>query len=415
MKIQLNKTAHQLIEVIDTKLDKEYLYFILHLINHFPKINEFGFVSLYSKFLQQYKRNYEIYLDFLLENKIIRCNGSYIVKKSALGYRIDTFNITTTDLIEIEISDFYISKDLRNDVVSKEIKERILDVYENKITVDQRIVEILNSVKLQKFYGESFGNISSHINKIINKQVKMENIANSKTGRVYHPFNEMMSNFRYYVLINNNRLWEIDCSNSQPFFLCILINNEDNTIFDNKDADLYKQLCIKGELYDYFLGEYRRILKDNEVTKLDIKLTLLQMFFSSEKNDKGNETRYRSKTRKVFKEIFPSIYSFVEKYKKDDFKELSCKLQELESNVFISEFNNLFEGDYLSAHDAVYVSEHEVKTVKSTLTTIFHNKYGIIPNLKFKECSEIKSVNKLIEKRKTRMNNKQAINKTYSK
>jgi len=408
MKVNINLQAYNLIlSKDDIKLEKDFLYYILYLLEIFPEVDEFGFVSISSVFLKNIKWNYNDYIQYLLSNKIIRCNNKYKVDGQALGYRLDDLSKELNEEITyIEISDKY-----KNCFKSKDLsieQEIMLKTYES-ITIDEDVYKFLNSPTLKKNMGVDYVNkISSHITNIKKGNIM---ITSSKTGRIFHPLCEMMSNLRYYVLIDNNRLWELDCSNSQPFFLALLIGETNLELYNNKDADLYRQLVITGQFYDYFMNAYNKINTDVNADKNEIKMYLLQSFFSDEKDGRS---RYRSKTRKVFQQVFPTVYNFIINFKKDNYKELAYKLQEMESTVFVKEFNELFESKFLNCHDAIYVYESNIEYAKNTLIDIFHKKYGVIPNIKIKATESICSINSLVKERKQRIEFKKKINKNWS-
>lgn len=412
MKIRIDKKSYYKTQKIETKLDKEFLYLILHFLERFPKV-ENDFIQLSSMFLKNIKWDYEKYLKLLKTNNVIVCNEKFIPGLFAKGYKLfsNIYNYTENpELIEITISDSY-----KNDI--SDIEKRVIDTY-NHITVDPDVWNILNSKKLEQTMGTTYVNqISTHL-KTIDQKLPI-NTSLSKTGRIFHPFSEMASELRYYCLLDGNRLFELDCANSQPFFLSILMFQKNKNIYQNVDAELYRQLVVSGGLYGFFLGKYKEIFPKVKVDIIDMKMYLLQTFFSDEEGSKGLPTQFRKKTRDVFEKCFPTVFEFIKDYKKynnlseDKYAFLAHQLQGLESNVFLNIFSEMFEEHNLPCHDAIYVCEKDVDVVKSTLTEIFHSRYGIVPTIKIKELKPIASVRKFIEQRQEKMLRKEMCNKMW--
>lgn len=391
MKINVNVQAYEFIQNSATKLDKEFLLFILNLLEIFPEIDEIGFVRISSKYLQQYKHNYEDYIKFLIDNKLMRCNGKYKVKDYPLGYRLDDINtIKSLDTIEIEISNIYNVSD------AAQFQNEML----KKLTIDSTYYQFLQNLynreaqrKLPKGYTDKLNTPMRNIGRKVSES--------KLTGRVYSPVTLMKKEFRSFLRLNGKELYEIDLSNSQPLFLYILIKENKPEILFNESVRRYYTDVVQGQLYENILHTYKEMYpKYSELERADIKLSVLGMFFSKDKNKKEEDTIYRRNTRNVFSFLYSDVYDFILETKEYKNNTLSVKLNNMESDIFINALYEVTQGnvEYVTCHDAVYTTSLKKDDLLLTIKNIFWNKYEIKPNIKLEKLST-PSVNQLVKKK----------------
>ena len=400
MKVQINKHAHKLITELFPEEDNQFKFWILNLIELFPIIDEFGFVRISSTYMKDVKRNYEKEIQKLLEKEIIRTNNKYKVDSHAKAYRINTYKITSKELINIELDDKFFKRDSLSITVENTL---------NRLKLDESVFNLLNSSKLKKQFGDQYINkITEPMEKIVLQ--RNQNNSRTKSNRLVNNFARMKSELRYYFTLDGERLIEVDAANSQLFFLNILILREQPELFKNQDAELFKQLSIKGEIYEYIEQCYKELYPKTDANRTIIKMSILQSYFASETDKNGKKSNFRRNTRKVFEKYFPTIYKFIVSFKQKDYKKLAIMLQKIESE-FIDKLEQMME-DIIPVYDCVYIKETDIQKLKFNLTNIFHTEYGLIPKFKYKVLSPI-SVNKFIKRKKVKDNIKKQLNNNW--
>ena len=125
------------------------------------------------------------------------------------------------------------------------------------------------------------------------------------------------------LLIGGDETSEIDIKNSQPLFLCKLIQLNGLHIVDNSEFELFKWLTYNGKFYQYMIDNSD--ISDKET----IKKSIYKVFFGK---------NYKNKSDEMFKKLFPTIHNFIRFYKKEnkDYRILAHDLQNLESNLIFN-------------------------------------------------------------------------------
>jgi hypothetical protein len=172
-------------------------------------------------------------------------------------------------------------------------------------------------------------------------------------GRLHTNFTVLKKEIRTeYLTIDGEGIAEIDIKNSQPFFLLKLINDNRQLIVEyGDDLMVYFNKVINGNLYEY-IQEKSNINNRSEVKKWTYKVLFSNMYVEHE----------------VFRNIFPAVYQFIQSYKKKfGYKELSHKLQLIESNfIFNKVCKRLMDKGiiYFTVHDSVCVKISEFKVAE---------------------------------------------------
>lgn len=345
-----------LIDLLDPFYNKKYNY-----INDSKK--EIS-IHLNSRILlKKYGRNYKLYIDFLIEQKFIFITKKYVPNKHSIIYTLNLKKHSIDDIVEYKNYDtskhkrllkfynedfnFLAQKEDLNEVLQTTI-ENLNYITINQIDAFEILYTIYPDKKSQKFYHNQYC-----INTIINKQIYAKP---DKYGRIHTNFTVLKKEVRNScLLIDNEKIYERDISNSQPFFLLKLMSS--NTFFFNdykEDLHFYYDKVVSGNFYEE-VNKLKPCLKRNEVKKW----VMLILF---------NKNYYHDKE---FESLFPSVYKFIRSYKKQHgYKSLAQRLQNIESDfIFKKICPQLIEKGikYFTIHDSICVK----KSDKEPLDKIF--------------------------------------------
>jgi hypothetical protein len=169
------------------------------------------------------------------------------------------------------------------------------------------------------------------------------------------------------LLIDGEETCEIDIKNSQPLFLNKIIDDNKTLISLSDELNLYRSLTMNGSFYQFL-----QINLDIKEKKL-VKDMIYKVFFGK---------NYTNKFDKNFKSIFPKLYDFIITFKSinQDYKSLSYKLQNLESNFI---YNNVIKDIYqsyeniklITCHDSIICKKSDFKIVKSIFDKHLENEF----------------------------------------
>lgn len=209
------------------------------------------------------------------------------------------------------------------------------------------------------------------------------------TNRVYYSITGLPAELRRFLRIDGQPVFYGDISNCQPLlFVRFLLDEYGRTM--PEDAKQYIQLVKNGEFYEYMMDvmdkpelkkrDDKNLTKDEkheyQINRAFFKTTFFgKVFF--------DEGKINWKERKIFNYYFPSVARVVDKMKEGNYRNLSIKLQLLESSVIIDNvfwrLANSYEDECcLPVHDAIICSGKMVKTVKNIMEEEI---YRVIDNL----------------------------------
>lgn len=307
-----------------------------------------------QKLKSVYGANYNFYIKYLIEKQFI-----YLYKNYSVGLKSKCFRLT-----EQAKSVNYTSKKIN---IPKKLNDKILKVNNNVYTIDTSIKNILikNLYDIDidydgasKWINENIdindlshtSNMSS-ITKINNKDL---HYSFDTFGRLHTNFTNLKKEIRNnFLSINNNKLTEIDITNSQPFFLYIFMKNKGFENFEGFDLDVKN-----GRIYDNFLQH----VTDENITRKQIKVKIYSVLFGYNYDNKWNN---------LFRNLYPNVYDWIVKYKQDNknHKIISHELQGLESDFI---FNDLIpsiihvnsEIKFITIHDSIMIENIYCDEVK---------------------------------------------------
>lgn len=204
---------------------------------------------------------------------------------------------------------------------------------------------------------------------------------NKTNGRIDTNLTNLKAEFKQFITTPN--LYQIDIVNSQPFILSLLLNSSlCSSFLDKKELEKYTDWTSAGIFYEMFMREYFN--KTSKVLERDdIKDIMFCIFYS--KN--GQYT----KEKNIFKSIFPTIMSYIEKEKSNKHNEFSIKLQKIESKICIEIISQELDKQsikYYTIHDAWLVDEKDIKKVKDIIIRKFYDNFYRRPELKVEKINK---------------------------
>ena len=364
--VELSKSTH--FQYKETKLKTAYIIDIVHnllLKYYFKKENSFTLSSVILKDKYGYLYNY--YINFLKDNGILRLQKNYLKGSNSRIYALNE-NILTGQILRYKNSDKvlikkYIIKHLqfeldKSGIIEKDIKSKLVsDLYSVQIEFDRSI-----------FYLDSLKN--EDIDIYNRNKYSVESINDKHIFYHFDSYGRMHTNFtilksfirKNCLLIDGEETCEIDINNSQPLFLCKLIQDSGTRWIKEDEFRLFSILVKGGNYYQYLIDNLKLDCK-SEAKKLTYKVLF-------------GQNRVNSKPDKLFQSLFPSIHNFIKLYKKEnsDYKILAYDLQKAESNLI---FNCIIRRIMNLDPDIKIVTVHDSiifqKKWKETVSNIFFN------------------------------------------
>lgn len=353
-----NKT----IEYDGVMLKKDYLIDIVNTIIYKTYDKEDKVVRLSSKYLRKkYGKHSSKHIKYLKSKRIIAHPSNYLVNKQCNGYKIHHSILGTESLTYISYDKTLIKK-----TRIRKIQEFIESVNYNYISdnVIRHIIDSFEHIELE--YDEVLDYLNDNVDgtKLIRNLTHLHMIF-EKLGwfsiddhqRCHTPFTTLKSEVRdTFLTIDGEDTREIDISNSQPFFLTILVKEHMDILdwIDVNEYERFKNLVKSGKYYQFF-EKYAHGGK--------VKTKTFKIFFGQNKQ--------KNKVEKKFESTFPTIYKFILWYKDKEkrYQALAKELQKSESNFIfndvLEEVVNKFPNiRFFTVHDSIVVTASAYKEVK---------------------------------------------------
>ncbi len=369
----------EIINHCDKRLKTSFILDIIHtlllkyFINH---DNEFNLSSTILR--KKYGNDYSFYIKYLLDTKIIILSSEYYVGSKTRTYALseDTLKSDVTKISNTDkklISDWkktFLEKTFFNsksNFIDDNIKQKLInDLFSISIDVDKAKL-YLDSSNSESYNRNLYSILSINNNDLF--------YSFDDYGRLHTNFTILKGDIRKNCLkIDSLDIYELDIKNSQPLFLSILLSNNINLIKDKEEYYFFRKSVINGTLYSYFMDE------SGLQTKREVKELIYKVLFGKNKADNEN---------KLFKSLFPNIWSFIVLYKKQngDYRCLAYLLQRNESNLL---FNDIIKNIILkyphiklfTIHDSICYPQIYRKEVEEVfyaqINKIFQNeKQGV--------------------------------------
>jgi hypothetical protein len=335
------------------KIKTSYLLDIVHnllLKYYFKKDNKFAINAEVLK--DKYGYRYKLYIDYLVQNNIIHLICNYRAGKNSRIYSLNPLifkqsikRTGNTDKVLLKkykkkVFDTIEFVDQRVSSIRPEIREKLIsDLF--SVDIDfERSIFYLNLLKKSEIdvYNRNIYSVESINDKHIFYHF-------DDYGRLHTNFTILKSFIRKNCLtIDGMQTCELDIKNSQPLFLCKLIQDSQTAWVSKDEFEFFKGLVTTGNFYQYLMqisGE-----KDRNLVK---EMTYKVLFGHNKSN---------SKSDKIFQNIFPTIYNFIKLYKKEfgNHKVLAHELQRQESNLI---YNRIIKKIMLIYPDIKIITVHD--------------------------------------------------------
>ena len=310
-------------------------------------------IKLNSRILKWlYGSSYSKYIDYLVENKFI-----YLWKNYSSGYKSKTYKLTektkeygiVTAIIKMDIKLLNKLNKLNtaSEFIDDTIKNKLInDLY--KITINlEKSTEWLNT-------NFDINDKALEINLSACQKINNKDIYYSfdKFGRFHTNYTILKKEIRNnYLKINNNDIAEIDITNSQPFFLYILMKEHNFKIFNGFDDDV-----LNGTIYE-------KLCDISGISRKEAKIKVYSILFG-----RNNINEYWNE---LFNKLYPDVYKWIVSYKEKHktYKSIAQNLQKIESNFI---FNKLIPKiiDYnkdiaiITIHDSIIFEKQYYNAIK---------------------------------------------------
>ena len=301
-------------------------------------------MSVSSQILKKnYGIKYNIYIKYLLEKNIIK-----LFKNYSTGRHSRIYKITDKTKKGITSTEIYLPKKLEEKIKKSNIRtSSVEDHIKNKLVADLSKVNI-NDKEAIKWLNESNIDKRSYLmNRMSIKKIKLKIIFHTfdNYGRLHTNYTTLKKHIRNnFLTIGGEKLKEIDITNSQPFFLYLLMKKQGFNSFTNFDQDV-----LNGVIYDKLKGV-------NIISRNEAKLEVYSVLFG--RNREG------TKTNQAFKQMYPKVYKWIKdfKTKHKNYKIVAQMLQTIESKFIFKNLINeiiLYNKDIpiITIHDAILIPE----------------------------------------------------------
>lgn len=363
------------VDFLNSKLKSSYLIDIVHnllLRYYFRKENVFHLSSTILK--EKYGHNYNYYIRYLVDNQILILLKNHQKGKNSRIYKLND-SIITGEIKRYQNSDNILLKKYKNTISLVDGSSN----YQNGIIPDvkKKIVEDLFSVKID--YSKSIFYLDSTLQDIDIYNKNKYSVECIKENHIFYHFDDygrFHTNFtilksfirKNCLLIDGDETCEIDINNSQPLFLCRLINDHDVFIVDDVEFNFFKQLTINGNFYQYLIDNC-----EYSIDKKKAKEIVYRVFFGK---------NYKNKYDDFFKRLFPTIYSFIKSYKREmlDYRSLAYALQRAESNLIFNKIIKKIMDIYpeikvVTVHDSIICSKKYKDVVEIVFNKILKDEF----------------------------------------
>ncbi|AMM49972.1 hypothetical protein TH61_00570 [Rufibacter sp. DG15C] len=212
-------------------------------------------------------------------------------------------------------------------------------------------------------------------------------LRDDKSFRIHTYLTNSWSELRQFLYLKSNtdtQLVSLDCSNSQPFTLVkiLLEHCKGIDLYDSPHTDVidYIEFVTQGKLYHFMCGQLG-ITDSKEILKFKEKM-FANVFYSSNKHG------YFTKEAIAFREHFPTVYQVIMQEKRGCFKQLSIKMQRVETSAVIDiALTTLMEkyGEsewFSSIHDSIICSEVFEAEVRQLMLDAYNEVVGVFPHIK---------------------------------
>lgn len=318
------------------KLKTDFLINIMHdlILKFYFSENQETKYNLWSSILRRkYGKYYNIYIQYLIDNKFMSFVSNYYAGKKSKSYKL---NITILDIIRHKVNDKILLKKHKKDYLVRTFtseKDSSIPLELRKKLIDDLYHVDIDYKKSYKWLNEAKDKKDIDLNQYMKNLSSIDGINSGYVFFKFDSYGRLHTNFtvlkkfirQTYLTIDGENISELDISNSQPFFFAIYLKKEIG--IENFNEEIFKYIdCVKnGLIYDELLQKYPELKNRNQA-----KILMYKVLFGKNIDSK--------KESKMFKSIYPTVYEYIKEFKSlsDSYKNLSHELQKLESNFIFN-------------------------------------------------------------------------------
>lgn len=326
-------------------------------------------------------------LDDLIRLKVIECDRKRVYGVKSFGYKfpVGTPGYENT-FRKIELEDKLIIKKMNN------FRERQLQRAIEEGADYEHLCVNLQKIKIN--YKKAYDYISANYTPFTDDydaRIRAVDLIDSrdlffvidkKAKRAHTNLTNLASDLRQFVTVDGRKLGQVDLSNSQPFFLNLVLRKRINikNASELEEFYRYKEITEKGQFYEYLMGEFG-IENDNPEARMNFK----KMFFGRVFFD-VNRTKLK-KEEELFQKLFPTIFRIIREIKQEDYTQLAISLQKAESEAIITKCIRRIrieepEMFVSTIHDSIVGELNSLEYFKIVLEDVFELEYNLKPGIK---------------------------------
>jgi hypothetical protein len=382
------------------KYHRDNFVHILHLLTEIPARNkdlrrEDGFVPIHAHTLQKQIRDYNLYLEYLVNTEVLDIDSQYIPGIKSREYRF-TEQYQSVNKVE-QIDKFTLTKNISKGFERNWCTEKQYPFLSRFFTDDLKIDHSGATDYLFQLYKKNCSaGVANSIRKYNYSMLSIEKLKNHEfffhvdktVNRLHTNLTGCKSQIRNFITYSGMDLVSIDLKNSQPWISTILldpkfyenwgrppysssfISNNSSSLFkynnytpflfssssssshnnspislimivknelsldtiEKDDVKLYKSKVLDGTLYDYFSQE---IFNRHGMIFKDrkaVKAVIFTVLFSDNRFI-GQKEAY---SKRLFREIFPNVYEIFKILKRSNASDLPVLLQRMESSLILN-------------------------------------------------------------------------------
>ena len=305
------------------------------------------------------------------------------------------------------------------------LKTDSLKFYDNALGILEYLIVTQQKGESKKRLADRLTSLQQNLTysiQVMNGKNSYSGFKRDDQGRFYSGITNLSKFFRGSIMIPDyGDLWNVDLKNSQPFHLQALLNEEfyktgrhlncfrfknlktskhhSTTAIrmrevlpklkDNQDMKDFQRYILNGTLYDELAEKLGKGNPELFGGRDEAKGTFLQLMYRDQKkqNPKMHEAWKQVET------LFPSIVSFMNTLKEDDYKYPSLLLQALEAHLILEVVTKSLAKKYphmpmLTIHDSVITDEEHKQILKDQIEQTYIDKIGFKPTLAVEKLEE---------------------------
>ena len=305
------------------------------------------------------------------------------------------------------------------------LKTDSLKFYDNALGILEYLIVTQQKGESRKRLADRLTSLQQNLTysiQLMNGKNSYSGFKRDDQGRFYSGITNLSKFFRGSIMIPDyGDLWNVDLKNSQPFHLLALLNDDFyktgrhlncfqfkylktskhhsttairmrevlSKLKDNQDMKDFQRYILNGTLYDQLAEKLGKANPELFGGRKEAKGTFLQLMYRDQKkkNPKMHEAW------KQVERLFPSIVSFMNILKEDDYKYPSLLLQAIEAHLILEVVTKSLAKKYpfmpmLTIHDSVITDEEHKELLKDQIDQTYIDKIGFKPTLAVEKLEE---------------------------